>query len=166
MPEQKTLTGLKMIKLEREKQKELLQILFHAYPNHMQNNAYVELKSMFDSDDTFVANLLYLEEHELIHSGIRHHLSGYSINPGAIMITAKGIDFIQQDGGLSAILNVQTIKFHRDAVIVLEDLIAMSNMTSEQKKKAKSTLGEMSTEALKTVVQAATTAGISVIFGK
>lgn len=155
-----------MIKLEREKQKELLQILFNAYPNHMQNKAYVELKSMFDNDDTFVANLLYLEEHELIHSGIRHHLSGYSINPGAIMITAKGIDFIQQDGGLSAILNVQTIKFHRDAVIVLEDLIAMSNMTNEQKEKAKSTLAEMSTEALKTVVQAATTAGISVLFGK
>lgn len=155
-----------MIKLEREKQKELLQILFNAYPNHLQNNAYVDLKSMFDSDDTFIANLLYLEEHELIHSGLQQHLNGYSINFGAIKITAKGIDFIQQDGGLGAILNVQTIKFHRDAVIVLEDLIAISNMNDEQKEKAKSTLGEMSTEAIKTVVQAVTTAGLSKLLGE
>ncbi|HBV6758984.1 MULTISPECIES: hypothetical protein [Klebsiella] len=73
-------------------------------------------------------------------------------------ITSKGIDFIRDDGGLGAILNVQTIKFHRDAVVVLEDLIAISNLNSEQKEKAKSTLGEMSTEALKTVVQTATAA--------
>ncbi len=39
------------------------------------------------------------------------------------------------DGGLSAILNVQTIKLHRDAVVVLEDLIAISNMNDEQKEK-------------------------------
>ena len=81
-------------------------------------------------------------------------------------ITNKGIDFIRDDGGLSAILNVQTIKFHREAIVVLEDLIAMSNMNDEQKEKAKSTLGELSTEALKTVVQTATTAGLSVLFGK
>lgn len=155
-----------MIKLEREKQKELLQILFNAYPNHLQNNAYVELKSMFDSDDTFVANLLYLEEHELIHSGLRHHLNGYSINPGAIIITAKGIDFIQQDGGLSAILNVQTIKFHRDAVVVLEDLIAISNMNDEQKDQAKSSLGELSIKTLESVVQAGTTAVLSKLLGQ
>lgn len=81
-------------------------------------------------------------------------------------ITSKGIDFIRGDGGLSAILNVQTIKFHREAVVVLEDLIAISNMNDEQKEKAKNTLGELSTEALKTMVQAATTAGLSVLLGK
>ncbi|WP_256658509.1 hypothetical protein [Klebsiella quasipneumoniae] len=73
---------------------------------------------------------------------------------------------MQNDGGLSAILSVQTIKFHREAVVVLEDLIAISNMDVEQKEKAKSTLGELSTEALKTVVQAATTAGLSALLGK
>lgn len=85
---------------------------------------------------------------------------------GFIKATAKGIDFIQQDGGISAILNVKTIKLHPDSVIVLEDLIALSNMNDEQKQKARSTLGEMSTEALKTVVQAATTAAVSVLLGK
>ncbi|WP_211136268.1 hypothetical protein [Serratia sp. PL7] len=72
--------------------------------------------------------------------------------------TVKGIDFILNDGGLSAILNVQTVKFHRDTVVVLEDLIAISSMSSEEREKAKSKLEELSSEALKTVVQAATTA--------
>ncbi|SPR85429.1 hypothetical protein CNR480_01054 [Klebsiella pneumoniae] len=51
-------------------------------------------------------------------------------------------------------------------MVVLEDLIAISNMNDEQKEKAKSTLGEMSTEAIKTVVQAVTTAGFSALLGK
>lgn len=68
-------------------------------------------------------------------------------------ITSKGIDFIRDDGGLSAILNVQTIKFHRDAVVVLEDLFTISNMNDKQKEKAKSTLDEMTKEALKKVVK-------------
>ncbi len=85
---------------------------------------------------------------------------------GNTKITNKGIDFIRDDGGLGAILNVQTIKFHREAIIVLEDLIALSNMNDEQKEQAKSTLSELSTEALKTVVQAATTAGLSKLFGQ
>ncbi|AWD06201.1 hypothetical protein AM407_15865 [Klebsiella aerogenes] len=125
-----------------------------------------ELRDLYDSHDDFLANLLYLEEHGLIVSGVRPVEDGYRYNTKQIKITAKGVDFIQQDGGLSAILSVQTIKFHRDAVVVLEDLIALSNMSDEQKDKAKSTISEMTTEALKTVVQAATTAGLSVLFGK
>lgn len=68
-------------------------------------------------------------------------------------ITSKGIDFIRDDGGLSAILNVQTIKFLRDAVVVLEDLFTISNMNDKQKEEAKSTLDEMTKEALKKVVK-------------
>ena len=70
------------------------------------------------------------------------------------------------DGGLGAILSVQTIKLHRDTVVVLEDLIAISSMSDEQKEVAKSTLSGLSAEALKTVVQALTTAGLSILIGK
>lgn len=118
---------------------------------------------MFTDHNNYYANMLYLEEHGLICSGITKHNESFSYNQKNISITAKGIDFIQRDGGLSAILNVQTIKFHRDTVLVIEDLIAISNMTEAQKNKAKSTLGEMSSEALKTVVQTITTAGLSAL---
>lgn len=158
-----------MERFERNRQRKILEILLKSYPARLPIDAWNEIYTMFDGPDQhydYYANLLYLEEHELIKSGITKVSHSFMYSQQDIFITAKGIDFIQQDGGLSAILNVQTIKFHRDAVIVLEDLIAMSNMTNEQKEKAKSTLGEMSTEALKTAVQAATTAGISVLFGK
>lgn len=118
---------------------------------------------MFTDHNNYYANMLYLEEHGLICSGITKHNESFSYSQKNISITAKGIDFIQRDGGLSAILNVQTIKFHRDTVLVIEDLIAISNMTEAQKNKAKSTLGEMSSEALKTVVQTITTAGLSAL---
>ncbi|HBW4740584.1 TPA: hypothetical protein ME588_005265, partial [Klebsiella pneumoniae] len=107
----------------------------------------------------------YLCEHGLIKNNSSIILKDRSILT-RITATAKGIDFMLNDGGLSAILNVQTIKLHRDAVVVLEDLIAISNMNDEQKEKAKSTLGEMSTEAIKTVVQAVTTAGLSKLLGQ
>ncbi|ELY0891344.1 hypothetical protein GJJ25_19740 [Klebsiella pneumoniae] len=132
--------------------------------NHEREGHY---KSAFGSEDNLVANLIYLRDHELIDCHLEQVMSGsYIVMLDNTKITNKGIDFIRDDGGLSAILNVQTIKFHREAIVVLEDLIAMSNMNDEQKEKAKSTLGELSTEALKTVVQTATTAGLSVLFGK
>ncbi|HCB2458554.1 TPA: hypothetical protein MYS09_002826 [Klebsiella aerogenes] len=124
-------------------------------------------KSVFGSEDNLVANLIYLRDHGLIDCHLQQVMTGaYMVMLDNTKITNKGSDFIRDDGGLSAILNVQTIKFHREAVIVLEDLIAISNMNDEQKEKAKSTLGELSTEALKTVVQAATTAGLSKLFGQ
>lgn len=152
-----------MDKFDRSSQKELLEKLLNAYPGFLSKEEYEEIKSLFDDDDLLVGNLLYLEEHGLIQSGLKSGIGKYYITSSAMKITAKGIDFLQQDGGLSAILNVTTIKFHRDAVVVLEDLIAISNMTAEEKEKAKSTLGELSLETLKVVVQTATTAGLAAI---
>ncbi|AMG60233.1 hypothetical protein AL522_08990 [Pantoea vagans] len=137
--------------------------LYHSFPNSLEPDKYEELKCFFNNDDILVANMLYLEAHGLIISGLNETMSGYYINSSVTKITAKGIDFIQHDGGLSAILNVHTIKFHRDAVVVLEDLITISGFTDAEKVKAKSALAEMTTEAIKTVVQTATSAGLSIL---
>ncbi|EME5080155.1 hypothetical protein VYS03_000032 [Klebsiella aerogenes] len=138
------------------------------YPDSADSRFSGEFTEKFGSINTFTANILYLAGHGLIEARLSNEIGRRlpSVMDSFTKITSKGIDFIRDDGGLGAILNVQTIKFHRDAVVVLEDLIAISNMSDEQKEKAKSTLGEMSTEALKTVVQAATTAGISMLLGK
>ncbi|VTN01271.1 Uncharacterised protein [Raoultella planticola] len=53
----------------------------------------------------FMANLLYLHQHQLIVSGLKPSSEGYVlVNRPAI--THRGIDFIRDDGGLGAILNV------------------------------------------------------------
>ena len=158
-----------MERFDRKRQRKILETLLKNYPERLPADDWSAIYSMFEGHDQhsdYYANLLYLEEHKLIKSGITKVSHSFKYSQSDIFITAKGIDFIRDDGGLSAILNVQTIKFHRDAVIVLEDLIAISNMNEEQKEKAKSTLGEMSTEALKTVVQTVTTAGLSALLGK
>ncbi|MBA7796687.1 hypothetical protein HV356_24685 [Citrobacter sp. RHBSTW-01065] len=106
-------------------------------------------------DDVLSANIVYLAEHGLLSIRNRTSDDPYSFLDN-MRATNKGVDFMLNDGGLSAILNIQTVKLHRDTIVVLEDLIAISNMNDEDKQKAKSTLGELSTEALKTIVQTAT----------
>lgn len=147
-----------MNKFDRKLQLEVMKKLLEIYPARIGRQEFNFISNLFNDEEKMIANLLYLEGHGLISSGLVAGSSSYSINFGSLSITVRGIDFMQDDGGLSAILNVQTIKFHRDAVVVLEDLIAISNMNEAEKEKAKSTLGELSTEALKTVVQTATTA--------
>lgn len=146
-----------MLKYDRALQRSILQACVESYPNAPGLLIFDDIvsKCANNNSDKLIANLQYLHEHGLIRVGTYVQKDNLSIL-GAIIATAKGIDFMLDDGGLSAILNVQTIKFHRDAVVAFEDLIAISNLNNEQKEKAKSTLAEMSTEALKTVVQTAT----------
>lgn len=149
-----------MDKFDRSLQRELLTYLCDIYPETAESTALKPLIEKFGSRENFVANVLYLAEHGLVVTEASRELGRRSVDiiESFTKITSRGIDFIRADGGLSAILNVQTIKFHKDAVVVLEDLIAISNMNEAEKEKAKSTLAELSTEALKAVVQTATTA--------
>ncbi|CAI0724444.1 hypothetical protein [Serratia grimesii] len=154
-----------MDKFDRTIQRELLQYLCDIYPETADSHLMEEFAEKFGSIKTLSANILYLAGHGLLEARVSNEL-GYrspQIIYALTKITSKGIDFIRNDGGLGAILNVQTIRFHRDTVVVLEDLIAISNMSDAEKDKAKSTLGDMPTEALKAVVQTITTAGLTAL---
>ncbi|MEB5748421.1 hypothetical protein MXF13_00775 [Leclercia adecarboxylata] len=153
-----------MDKYNRAAQHELLQELYNRAPYGITQERKPYYMRSFGNVDNLVANLFYLYEHELLECLFLKELSGkISVQLESLKITSKGIDFIRDDGGLGAILNVHTIRFHRDAVIVLEDLIAISNLNDADKEKAKSALGALSTEALKTLVQTVTTAGLHVL---
>ncbi|MEQ9912220.1 hypothetical protein [Pectobacterium polaris] len=156
-----------MDKFDRALQREILSLAIDSYPAYVGHkhpkipDKYKRLKK--SNSDLVLININYLHEHKLISlDEVGHKTIGYSA-PYWIKATAQGIDFMLNDGGLSAILSVTTIKLHRDVVVVLEDLIALSNMTDAEKEKAKSTLGELSLEALKAVVQTATAAGLSAL---
>ncbi|WP_338858269.1 hypothetical protein WCU37_13965 [Serratia marcescens] len=157
-----------MDKFDRTIQRDLLQYLCDIYPGTPDSNLIDRFAEKLGSIDILTANLMYLEGHGLIYIKLSNELGNRSprVINSLTKITSKGIDFIRNDGGLGAIINVQTLRLHHDSVVVLEDLIAISNMSDADKDKAKSTLGEMSTEAIKSVVQAITTAGISALLGK
>lgn len=63
-------------------------------------------------------NLFYLREHGLVDLRFTKLLDG-SIPVSAASITAKGIDFISDDGGLSSVLGVVTVKLHEDTIKAL-----------------------------------------------
>ena len=68
-------------------------------------------------------------------------------------ITAKGIDFLADDGGLSAILGVVTIKLHDDTIKALvEQRILASNLPEPEKKRLIDRLRDLSAETTKHLV--------------
>lgn len=150
-----------MGKFDRELQKEILTACIEAYPEHTSWELCSQFATSCDNE-ILSANIIYLAEHDLISIRNRTSDDPYSFLDN-MRATASGVDFMLNDGGLSAILNVQTIKLHRDTVVVLEDLIALSGLSDSEKEKAKSKLSEMTDEALKTVVQTAISAGLSLL---
>lgn len=102
--------------INRELQRNLLLAMRDRYPNRLH-------QPTIPGDVTvsaFHANLLYLEEHGLCEAGLGETMSGY-FNLSGAKITARGLDFLADDGGLSAILGVVTVRLHADTI---RDLIA------------------------------------------
>lgn len=66
-----------------------------------------------------------------------------------VKITAKGIDFLTDDGGLSAILGVVTVRLHSDTIqALLGAKINEANIPPEEKSRLKGILSKMGDVAL------------------
>lgn len=150
-----------MERFDRELQREILLACIRAYPGDTSSSILPPIITSAN-DDKLAANIIYLSEHGLLVVSPQATDDEY-ILANNLRITCRGIDFMRNDGGLTSVLNVQTIKIHRDTVVVLEDLIAISSLTSEQQIKARSRLAEMSNDALSSVVQGVTAAGLSLL---
>lgn len=97
------------MKLDRKFQNRVLNELADAYPRP----AFPSFLN--DTDDGVAAfNIQYLNEHGLIEGGVMHGLSEVMLSD--MTITARGIDFLAEDGGLSAILGVVTVRLHADTI--------------------------------------------------
>jgi hypothetical protein len=91
--------------LDRKLQLTILQELRDNYPN----DVAVHRLNCFSEDRQFLGNLIYLREHGLVSGEITEEFSaGGSIKSMLwAIITAAGLDFIEDDGGLSAILKAE-----------------------------------------------------------
>lgn len=134
--------------LDRSMQLKVLKHYADIYPGES-----CEKWSAFgDHEHAVAANLFYLQEHGLVK--IRGQLAseGSLIYQGG-RITAKGIDFLADDGGLSAILGVVTIKLHDDTIKALvEQRILASNLPEPEKKRLIDRLRDLSAETTKHLV--------------
>lgn len=112
----------------RNLQNAILRELAAVYPNRA-TEVVEKLNALTESSDDLIGNMLYLEEHGLIVSGISRYLEGNAVvNSVQLKITARGLDLLADDGGLSAILGVVTIKLHDDT---LKSLIEAKILASD-----------------------------------
>lgn len=91
------------------------------------------------------ANLRYLAEHGLVVCNDKN-LSA------TVKITAKGINFLSNDGGLSAILGVVTVKLHSDTIqALIAAKIDQAEISDSEKSWLKKELGKIKDTALSTL---------------
>src|SRR3546814_18958908 len=79
-------------------------------------------------------------------------------------ITAKGIDFIADDGGLGAILNVQTIRLHEDSIrALLIKQVAASDVSQSVKERLVDKIKSMPADGIGTLTEKALEAGFKAL---
>ncbi|WP_215782780.1 hypothetical protein [Paludibacterium sp. B53371] len=141
--------------LNRPLQRELLCQLAEHYPEQVDICA-LNSTIISSAPDELDANLTYLYEHGLVAPAPHfeslsstNFFTGRSVHP--VTITAKGMDFLEEDGGLSAILGTVTVKLHADTIRdMLEAKIMSSTLPSPEKARFVDTLKALPSEALKT----------------
>jgi hypothetical protein len=134
--------------LDRALQLSILNRYADVYPGA----SYDKWTTFSEDEQTVSANLHYLREHGLIQFRGELSSEGSLIYQGG-GITAKGMDFLADDGGLSAILGVVTIKLHDDTIkALIEARILSSNLPEPEKKRFLHRLRELPAETTKHLV--------------
>lgn len=130
------------MKLDRSLQLSILTELAEHYPVPVS-------PAKMGSTDEHVANLAYLTEHGLIDTTFRRHATGIVLN-SMVKITASGMDFLADDGGITAIRGVVTIKFHEDTLRqIIELRLEEADLPREEKSRLLEALRELPGESIK-----------------
>lgn len=146
--------------LDRQLQLAILKELQAAYPSQVS----VQMMSFY-SDDNFIQinqNLFYLLEHELIKGRVKPNRTGKKPDIAILMasITAAGLDFLEDDGGLGAILNKVVVKFDDADFKLLLKTIEQSDADPDVKSKLTDMLKSLPAEGLKSVYSRLVTLGL------
>jgi hypothetical protein len=132
--------------LDRSKQLAMLNALATVYPRY--TTAVVDAQ-VTEEDLT---NLWYLKEQGLVDCALELSLSQSYIFEGA-RITAKGLNFLADDGGISAILGTVTVRLHADSIKeLLLTRIDSSSAPPEKKSWLKKQIETASSETIKKIV--------------
>jgi hypothetical protein len=118
------------IQINRQKQYEILALLKDAYPGLLSIS-----KMKYNDKEGLKATLYYLSEHRLIEIKTRDYQNQRS-SPEIMhaRITAQGIDFLEDDGGISAILQTVTVKFDAQNIrTILKEKIIASQLSEPEK---------------------------------
>ena len=135
--------------LDRQLQLSILESLREKYPDPRGVQALPEYRS----GAKFRINLFYLHEHDLLRDVDRKDITPADFGNvrRLVRITAKGLDFLEDDGGIGAMLGKVIVKFDENDLASLLDAIDRSDAPEEDKGKVKTMLKALPAESLKTV---------------
>ncbi|MBB1161481.1 hypothetical protein [Aquariibacter albus] len=139
--------------LDRALQKLILETLASAYPEgEFDLPAAIEAAGHPRPDDrALLVNTQYLAEHELLESGYQRRgcIGDNSFMPmGESVITARGLDFLADDGGLGAILGVVTMRLDSDTLrALLAERVDATDLPAAEKSRIKAALLGLGKEA-------------------
>lgn len=124
----------------------MLNALAAVYPRYTTEIGNAEVS------EADLANLWYLKEQGLVEGALEMSISQAYIFEGA-RITAKGLDFLADDGGISAILGTVTVRLHADSIKeLLLTRIEASSAPAEKKSWLKTQIETASRETMKKIV--------------
>lgn len=154
------------MKIDRKIQLEILQKLAESYPDGLQPMKHF-LPSIED-EVTLISNTTYLAEHGLVQSGFSHRKAiGLKPKDSWIELTetkisAKGIDFLREDGGLSAILGVVTVKLDASSIkaLVLNQIDQAKDVSHEEQSRLKSLVLSAGDQTIRKLVDTFVEAGL------
>lgn len=140
--------------LDREMQLAILTELSEVYPAPIDMSEKYEFGT--DIYRKFIANLAYLEAHKLISEKsilIPRTIGDFNALPSSSSITHIGMDFLADDGGLSAILGTVTVKFETEQFkVLLESIILSSNLPADRKQTMLDALRELPAESMRHLI--------------
>jgi hypothetical protein len=144
--------------LDRALQHDLLMEVRNEYPRPRIYN--------LEGDETgrrSAVNLAYLREHGLIAGAPRYSSTGDRASTWRVAITAKGLDFLADDGGLGAILGVMTVRLHEDTLreLLLARVDADGAVDAPTKGKLKQAIQGLPSEVLKTIASESIKTGLA-----
>lgn len=140
------------MRLDRELQRNILNDLVATYPDSALTQNSPGLTKWHTDEDVVIANLAYLNEHGLINFNHDRSITGAWLIH-SITATARGMDFVADDGGLSAILGVVTIRLHDDTIKeLIESKVRNSDLPDTEKKRFLDQLRELPAETTKHLV--------------
>lgn len=140
--------------IDRALQNELLMHLSATYPRMTLMTEWV------NRNPDVSPNLHYLLEHGLI-TGSYSQETGGSKTFFQAKITASGLDFLADDGGLTAILGVVTVKLHDETIrSLVEARIQGSGLPEEEKTGLLHQLRELRGESIKHLTMKLLDAGV------
>lgn len=138
--------GTEML-LNREMQRALLSDLADVYPSALYGDPF----RAWTQQPGWIRAVCYLKEHGLITAKVGETDDEfYALD---VRATARGLDFLANDGGLTAILGVQTIRLHDDTIkSVIEAKILASDLPQPEKKRYLDQLRELPAESTKHIL--------------